>query len=118
LSSKDKDKDKDETNVPKLGRVFTAGEKPGVLVPTVFDDIYHFGLRKPNTFAGEKGMKHVCWTESIGDDAAKSSYWLPAEIDFTNGSLYEKFCETMGRSPQDVVRRPEVVKTSPFSVNK
>lgn len=91
--------------VTKTRRIVTAGSKIAAYIPAQFDECYHFGtmpgdlLVKSDTDAVR--VRHVVSTEAIGDDFAKTAYRLPAMIDFTNSSFYEKI-----RDDIESVQRP------------
>lgn len=71
--------------------IVSKGKKAGQQLPAGFDDVYLFGYESPNAFIGESKVRHVCFTESYGEDSAKCSLvGMPEKIDFTNDSLYDK----------------------------
>lgn len=75
--------------VTRSSSIVTAGRKCAAVVPTVFDDAYHFCLRhdeKDNTPSAP--MRRIVLTQATGEEFSKCSYNLPREIDFTNGSFY------------------------------
>ncbi len=80
--------------ITRSSSILTAGRKAAAVLPTLFDDSYHFCLRQdPNDQTGQAQMRRVCLTQASGEEFSKCSYNLPREIDFTNGSLYEKICQ-------------------------
>ena len=71
--------------------IVSKGRKAGQQLPAGFDDVYLFAHENANEMAGEYGVNRICMTESYGDDSAKCSIAdLPARLDFTNGSLYDR----------------------------
>lgn len=76
--------------ITKTRRIVTAGQKIAAYIPAQFDETYHFFTKHGDILAETNKVRHVATTEAIGDDFAKTAYKLPTQIDFTNGSLYEK----------------------------
>jgi hypothetical protein len=81
--------------VTRTRGIVTAGKAISAYVPTVFDDQWHFSHE--NDFETGK-LRRLALTEAVGEDSAKTSYRLPAKIDFTgtppfyeDGNLYNKF---------------------------
>lgn len=70
--------------------IVSKGRKVAAWLPTEFDDMYIFLNQKQNTLGGDIKPRRLCLTESFGEDSAKCSIrGLPAELDFTDGSLYD-----------------------------
>lgn len=69
-------------------RIVTAGKNIAAYIPAQFDEVYHFG-HVAGSLGSDEGIRHVCSTEAIGEDNAKTAYKIPRLIDFTNGSLYD-----------------------------
>lgn len=76
--------------VTKTRSIVTEGRRIAAYVPTQYDDVWLFGLKRPDLGEEGKRPRHVVLTETFGDDSAKTAYNLPYEIDFTNGSLYDQ----------------------------
>jgi hypothetical protein len=70
--------------------IVTAGKAISAYVPTVFDDMYHFATKDKDPFDDKSSLRHVCCTEAVGEDNAKTAYKLDSIIDFTNKSLYNE----------------------------
>ncbi len=75
--------------VTKSRSIVTAGRKVAAYIPTVFDDVYTFAQEMPDYDSKDQKVKRICITESMGEDYSKTSYNLPARIDFTGKSLYQ-----------------------------
>ena len=86
--------------ITRTRSIVSKGRKVAAWLPTEFDDMYIFGFGQSNPFAtGEESRpRRICITESYGEDTAKCSLPLPMEIDFTNGSLFEKIYPKLGGS--------------------
>jgi hypothetical protein len=76
--------------VTKTRRIVSKGRKPAAWLPTEFDNMFIFGHQLPDLGVTGAQVRRICVTESYGEDSAKCILPLPAEIDFTNGSLYDK----------------------------
>lgn len=76
--------------VTRSKSILTAGRKVAAYIPTKFDDEWMFG-HQDAPLGSEEEPKRVVSTQSFGEDSARSAYNLPALIDFTNQSLYDKF---------------------------
>lgn len=70
-------------------RIVTAGNKIAAYIPAQFDEVYQFATDQGSAFDENSQIKHLCYTQGVGDDFAKTSYNLPAQIDFTNKSLFD-----------------------------
>jgi len=70
-------------------RIVTAGNKIAAYIPAQFDEVYQFATDQGSAFDENAQIKHLCCTQGIGDDFAKTAYKLPAQIDFTNKSLFD-----------------------------
>jgi hypothetical protein len=78
--------------VTRTRSIVTEGRKVASYVPTQFDDVWMFGLERPELGAvgdTQKRPRHVVLTEAAGEDSAKTAYHLPYQIDFTDASLYD-----------------------------
>lgn len=76
--------------ITKTRSIVTEGRKVASYVPTQYDDVWLFGLERPDMGADNKRPKHVVLTEAYGDDTAKTAYKIPYLIDFTDRSLYDQ----------------------------
>lgn len=91
--------------------IVTSGKKVGAYIPTQFDEMYNFTVIQSDL--GSDKLKHVCCTEALGDDNAKTAYHLPGIIDFTNGSLYKEITKYATlKSSEPTERRAEL---NPFA---
>ena len=79
----------------KTSPVVSIGFKAGELVPTSFNEVYHFALI-PSMNAGEKGRRLV-YTEAQGDESAKTTMLLPTVFSWTNELFYDKLIELANR---------------------
>lgn len=71
--------------------IVSKGRKVAAWLPSEFDNVWSFEIHQPlDTFAGDRKMRRICYTEAYGEDSAKCSLDLPHQIDFTDGSLYSK----------------------------
>jgi|SRR6516225_95591 hypothetical protein len=76
--------------VTRTRSIVSKGRKPAAWLPTEFDNVFIFGHQLPDLGVSNSSVRRLCLTESFGEDSAKCSLNLPREIDFTNGSLYDK----------------------------
>lgn len=103
--------------VTKTRSILSKGRKPGPWLPTEFDNVYIFGLKQPDLDSISRQVKRVCLTESYGEDFAKCAYQFPAEIDFTNKSLYEELCKSYDLNKKVNIEIQNVIEGS-FEVLK
>lgn len=74
-------------------RIVTAGNKIAAYIPAQFDDVWHFATQSPfgaSLDVKDERVQRIVCTEQIGEDDAKTAFDLPAKINFTGGSLYDK----------------------------
>lgn len=76
--------------VRRTRSIVSGGKKVGAWLPSEFDDMWAFGVEGPELGSNDKTLHRYCITEAFGEDSAKTSYHLPREIEFTNGSLYDE----------------------------
>ena len=69
--------------------IVTAGKAIAQKIPAYCSEIYHFNIRMD--FDLSKGGQYSLFTVHSGDDMARSSLPLPAEIVFGSEPLYEKW---------------------------
>jgi hypothetical protein len=79
--------------ITRSSSIVTAGKKVAAVIPSVFDDMYHFALKHDDQDLNSTQMRRVALTSAHGEEFAKSSYNLPPMIDFTNGSFYDQMCK-------------------------
>jgi len=72
----------------KTSQIVSIGMKAAELVPTAFNEVYHFAMI-PSLNAGEKGRRLV-YTEGMGDESAKTTLLLPVMFEWTNELFYDK----------------------------
>jgi len=84
--------------VTRTRSIVTAGRAISAFVPTVFDDMWHFGYEREM----DGRLRHVVYTQGFDEDSAKTSFRLPYKIDFTgepplyeDGNLYNKFSKIL-----------------------
>lgn len=65
--------------------IVTAGVATAAYIPTVFDETYHVGIK---TYM-DSPASHICYTQAVGEEFAKTAYRLPAEVDFTNKNFFD-----------------------------
>ena len=71
--------------------LLTYGKKAAGKIPTLFDEIYHFTTVSP-IIVGDPLQYLIC-TENVGDDYARTSFHMPATIDWTNKNLYKEISQ-------------------------
>lgn len=80
--------------VTRTRSIVAKGRKVAAWLPTEFDNMFIFGFEQGNPFnesQGEESVRRICLTEAYGEDSAKCALvGMPRQMDFTNGSLYEK----------------------------
>lgn len=69
--------------------IVTAGKGIAQKIPAYCGEIYHFNVK--TDFDMSKGGQYALLTIHTGDDMARSSLPLPAEIVFGNEPLYDKY---------------------------
>jgi len=75
----------------KTSPIVSIGLKAGELVPTAFNEVYHFAFL-PSLNAGQKGRRLV-YTEGTGDEMAKTTMLLPVVFEWTNAMFYDTILE-------------------------
>ena len=75
----------------KVAPIVAIGGKAAELVPNYFNEIYHFGFQPPMNL-GEKG-KRIVFTQTIGDDMAKTSMLLPSSFEWTDSLFHDDLME-------------------------
>ncbi len=76
-----------ETHMSRV--IVTAGKGIAQKIPAYCSEIYHFNIK--SGFDISKGGQYSLFTVHTGDDMARSSLPLPAEIVFGNDPLYDKW---------------------------
>lgn len=71
-------------------RIVTAGNKIAAYIPSQFDNVWLFGRQDPDFGSDDQTRRRICITQGTGMDDAKCVYRFPAQIDFTDQSLYDK----------------------------
>lgn len=79
----------------KTSSIVSIGVKAGELVPTAFNEVYHFALI-PSINAGQKG-KRLVYTEGTADESAKTTLLLPTVFEWTDELFYDKLIELAQR---------------------
>jgi AAA domain len=83
----------DTTNLSGISRVsrriLTGGNKIASEIPSYFDEVYHFSVDKPLN-DGDLPQYKVHTVATGSDFAGTSLFGLPAQIDWTNKSLYDE----------------------------
>lgn len=79
----------------KNNPIVSIGMKAGELVPTAFNEVYHFALL-PSIQAGEPG-KRLVYTEATGDESAKTTMLLPTVFEWTGELFYDKITQLAQR---------------------
>ncbi len=69
------------------------GPKIGSIVPSAFDEIYHFTTERTSLAAA--APERIVFTQEVGGDYAKSSLGLPAKLKWTNRNFYNVIKENM-----------------------
>ena len=77
--------------ITRTRSIVSKGKKFAAWLPTGFDNVYIFGRELPDLGSINQSVKRICKTQSFGEDSAKCSYPFPDIINYTNGSLYDKF---------------------------
>lgn len=90
--------------ITRTNSIVTAGKAVAAYIPAQFDEAWHFAINAPE-FGSTGGLGHVVLTEAIGDEFAKTAFNLPARIDFTRGSLYDKVKDALlVKTPREASR--------------
>jgi hypothetical protein len=77
-------------SVARVNSIVSYGTKVAGLIPSQFQEIYHFS--QDVDWNGAKGMSEVTYnvnTHSIGDEFAKTTLNLPGQFDITDKLFYE-----------------------------
>jgi hypothetical protein len=69
--------------------IVTAGKGISQKIPAYCDEIYHFNIK--SGFDANTGGQYTVLTTHTGDDFARTSLPIPAEIQFGNDPLYDKW---------------------------
>lgn len=80
--------------VTKTSSLVTYGSKVAGLVPGRFTEIYHFG-KEIDYSVNPSISRYICFTDSIGDDFARSALMLPKQFDITDRLFFECWKEQM-----------------------
>jgi len=80
--------------VSKTSTLVTYGSKVAGLIPGRFTEIYHFG-KEINYATQPTSTRYVVWTDSIGDEFARSALMLPKQFDITDRLFYDVWKEEM-----------------------
>lgn len=76
--------------VTRTRSIVSKGRKVAAWLPTEFDDMYIFGVQQPDPFQQSTKVRRFCLTESYDEDSAKCTLDIPTQIDFTDGSLFDR----------------------------
>ncbi len=71
----------------RVRRIVSHGKSIGAWVPTKFDESYMFSCETAVGSNNSLYTRHICNTQTIGQDDAKTAFLLPREIDFTDRNL-------------------------------
>ena len=101
--------------VSHVNEIMAYGTKAAGIVPGYFNEIYQFGIEESTNF-GEPS-KRMAWTETIGDDFAKTALPIPKEIDWTGRrdfySLIQSYVDAYNKEEKEWYRdNPEVSEES------
>lgn len=80
--------------VTKTQSLVTYGSKAAGMVPGRFTEIYHFG-KEIDYSTNPVSTKYLCFTDSVGDDFARTALMLPRQFDITNRLFFEVWKEEM-----------------------
>ncbi len=83
--------------VSKVNNIVTYGSKVGAIVPGNFSEIYHF-TKTADYSSGSSKIKYGVSTIGIGDDFAKTSLDLPAELDITDKLFWQVWKDSVNKS--------------------
>ena len=77
-----------ETKLVTVTRsIMSLGTKAPAIIPGAFDEIYMFGTSEEGF--GDSQTKHMMFTQTTGEDDAKTAFNLAKMTDFTNKPLYD-----------------------------
>lgn len=97
--------------------IVTAGKRIAPKIPAYCSEVYHFNISKGFAADGSGGQFGL-FTQHTGDDFARTSLNLPAEIIFNDQPLYPGWIapavQKMKGESNPTVQQP----TTPFTVNK
>ena len=79
--------------ITRTRSIVSKGKKFAAFLPSGFDNVYIFGRKLPDMGDLNQKVKRIIKTESFREDSGKCSFNFPEEIEFTNGSLYDKLVE-------------------------
>ncbi len=83
-------------SVTKVNTLVSVGNKVASGIPGNFTEIYHFATENNwNPETGESKTKRIIYTETIGDEMAKSPLGVPNKLDFTDKLFYEVWAESL-----------------------
>lgn len=96
--------------------IVTAGKGISQKIPAYCSEIYHFNIK--TDFDISRGGQYALLTVHTGDDMARSSLPLPAEIVFGNESLYDKFIKPAIQKMETYTPPTQIISsiTTPVSV--
>jgi len=84
--------------------IVTAAKAIAQKIPAYCSEIYHFNIK--TDFDISKGGQYSLFTVHTGDDMARSSLPLPAEIVFGNDPLYDKWIKP---AIEEMKKKPELI---------
>jgi len=72
----------------------TAGRKIAAIIPTQFDEAYHFDVRVLGASMSlseqsDDKPEYICYTRHVGDDWARTALKIPTCIEWTDRNFYE-----------------------------
>lgn len=94
-------------SVSKTNSIVSYGNKVAGLIPSQFQEIYHFST--DNQWNGAKGvteLKYIVNTQAVGDEFAKTALDLPGQFDITDGLFYQiwdDLKEARNKKPEDPI---------------
>lgn len=85
-------------NTTKTTSIVTAGQKVGIILPSVFNETYEFKPRKGALQGGGEPMyESICYTGPHEDVLNRTNYPFPYEINFTKKPFYDTLLEHVGQ---------------------
>lgn len=75
----------------KVSPIIAIGKKPAELTPNYFNEIYHLGLAQSMNIGSK--AKRIAFTQTIGDDMAKTAMPLPPSFEWTDLLFYDRLIE-------------------------
>lgn len=87
--------------VTKSTSLVTYGNKVAGMVPGRFTEIYHLG-KELDYNTNPTTHKYICYTDSVGDDFARSSLLLPQQIDWSNKLFFDVWAGLLKKSREGV----------------